>query len=81
MCKIGKLVISYNVTGNNKTASPRAYYALYIGLSDSGTGHLVFKLTTKKVVTTPKYKPKPIIEDVITIVDEVGRKEGMPKGK
>ena len=47
LCKIGKLVMVYNVTSNNITARPRVFFALYIGPSDSGTSHTVFKLATK----------------------------------
>ena len=31
LCKISKLVIAYDVTADNKTTIPRAFYALYIG--------------------------------------------------
>ena len=39
LCKIGELVMAYNVTAANKTITPRALYALYIGHNDGGTGH------------------------------------------
>ena len=39
LCKMGELVLAYNVTSNNKTSKPRAFYALYIGPNDAGTGH------------------------------------------
>ena len=54
LCKIGELVMAYDVTANNKTTIPRAFYALYIGPNGSGTGHQVFKLLLKRLVTTPK---------------------------
>ena len=57
LCKIGELVMAYDVTTSNKTTHPRAFYALYIVPNDSGTGHQVFKLATKKLLTTPKCKP------------------------
>ena len=47
LCKIGKLVMAYNVTTSKKTTHSRAFYALYIGPNDSGTGHVAFKLSTK----------------------------------
>ena len=60
LCKIGKLVMTYNLTASNKTTHPRAFYALYIGPNDSGgTGHVDFKLLMKRLVTTPKCKPVP----------------------
>ena len=42
-----ELVMAYNKNANNKTLHPRTFYALYIGPIDSGTSHLVFKLSTK----------------------------------
>ena len=42
LCKIGELVMAYDVTADNKTTTPRAFYALYIGPNDGGTGHHVF---------------------------------------
>ena len=47
LCKIGELVMAYNVTSSNKTTDPRAFFALYIGPNDSGTSHTVFKFATK----------------------------------
>ena len=79
--KIGKLVMKYNVTANNKAACPRALYALYIGPNDSGIGPIIFELSTKKLVTTSKYKPKPITEDIVTIVNKIAkRNKGMSDG-
>ena len=69
----------YNVIArtSNKTTHSRAFLTFYIGPSDSGTGHKVFKLSTKLLVTTPKCKPKPMAEDIITSVNEIGEREGM----
>ena len=47
LCKIGELVMAYNVTSSNKTMDPRAFFGLYIRPNYSGTGHTVFKLATK----------------------------------
>ena len=30
LCKIGKLLMAYDVTANNKTTIPRAFYVLYV---------------------------------------------------
>mgnify|MGYP005669607397 CR=1 FL=1 len=62
----------YNVTANNKSLHPRIFYALYIGPNDSSTGHLVFKLSMKQLITTPKCKPVPMPEDIIQAVNEMG---------
>ena len=72
LCKIGELVMAYNVKSTNKTLEPRAFYALYIGPNDSGTDHQVFKLSTKKVLTTPKCKPVPMSDDVVKVVNNMG---------
>ena len=50
--KVDELVMMYDVTVSNKTTDPRAFFALYIGPNNSGTGHTVFKLATKQLVTT-----------------------------
>ena len=39
LCKIGELVMAYDVTTDNKTTTPRVFYALYIRPNDGGTGH------------------------------------------
>ena len=78
LCKIGELVMVYNVTASNKTTHPRALYTLYIGLNDSGTGHVAFKPSTKQLVTTLQCKPVPTPEDIVQAVNEMGRQEGIP---
>ena len=47
LCKIGELVMAYAITANNKRTIPRAFYTLYIGPKNSGTGQQVFKLLLK----------------------------------
>ena len=44
---MGELVLEYDVKSDNKTSKSRAFHALYIIPNDVGTGHLVFKLSTK----------------------------------
>ena len=70
----------YYVTANNKTKHPRVFFALYIGPSYSGTSHTVFKLAKKRLVTTRKYKPKPMAEDIVIAVNKIGKKEEMLDG-
>ena len=48
LCKMRELVLAYNVKASNTTSSPRVFHTLYIGPNDDGTGHSVFKLSTKK---------------------------------
>ena len=69
--------MAYNVTASKKTMHPRAFYALYIGLNDSGTGRVAFKLLTKQLVTTLKCKLKPTAEDIVKVVNEMGKQEGI----
>ena len=56
LCKIGELVMAYNVT----------FFTLYVGPIDSSSGHTVFKLSTEKLVITPKCQPKLMAEDIVT---------------
>ena len=73
LCKIDEVVMAYDVTSSNKTTYSRALFALYIRPNDSGTGHIVFQLSTKRLVTTPKCKPKPMAEDIVKVVNEMGK--------
>ena len=41
ICKIGELVMAYDVIVSNKTTHPRAFFALYIEPNDSGSGHII----------------------------------------
>ena len=77
---MGELVLAYDVKSNNKTSKPRAFYALYIGPNDGGTGDSVFKLSTKTMIMTPRCKPIPIPDDVISVVNQMGVDDGSPKG-
>ena len=78
LCKIGELVMAYDVTSSHKIPDARAFFALYIGRNDSGTCHIVFKLGIKQLVTTPKCKPKPMAEDVVIVVNKMGKQERIP---
>ena len=71
LCKICELVMAYDVTASSKTTILRAFYALYIGPNNSGTGHQVFKLSSKRLVTLPKSKPVPMPDDVIQVVNDL----------
>ena len=70
LCKMGELVLTYDVLFNNKTSKPTAFYALYIWMNDGGTGHSVFKLSTKKMILTPRCKPIPMPDDIIKVVNK-----------
>ena len=45
---LGELVLTYDILSYNKTPKPRAFYALYIGPNNEGTGHSVSELSTKR---------------------------------
>ena len=80
LCKIGELVMAYDTTSDNKTTTPRAFYALYIGPDDGGTGHQVFKLSNKRMIATPKCRHVPMPDNVIEIVNDLGKQDDMPNG-
>ena len=54
LCKMGELVMAYDVKASNKTLRPIAFYALYIGSNDGSTGHSVLNLSTKSMIVTPR---------------------------
>ena len=58
--------------------SPRAFYALYIGPNDGGTGHSVFKVSTKKLIITPRCRPIPIPNNVIKVANQIGEDDRKP---
>ena len=74
---MGELVLAYDVQANNKTSKPRAFYALCIRPNDRNTGNLVFKLSTKKMIITPRCKPIPMPDNVVKAVNQMGKDEGM----
>ena len=80
LCKMGELVLAYDVKSNNKTSKLRAFHALYIGPNDEGTGHSVFQLSTKAMIVTPRCKPIPMPDDLISIVNQMGADDGSPEG-
>ena len=76
---MGELVLAQDVTSNNKTSKPRVFYALYIGPNDGGTGHSVFKLGTKSMIVTPRCKPIPMPNNVIQLINQMGKDDGSPE--
>ena len=65
---------------DNKTSKPKAFYALYIGPNGGGTSHLIFKLSTKTMIVTPRCKPLPMLDKVITVINQMGEDDGSPNG-
>ena len=77
---MGELVLAYDVQWNNKTSTLRVFFALYIGPNDGGTGHSVFKLSTKSMIVTTRCKPIPMPGNVIEVVNQMGKDDGSPDG-
>ena len=73
---MGELVLACDVTSNNKTSKPIAFYVLYIGPNDTGTCHSVFKLGTKSMIVTPRCKPIPMPDGVIQLINQMGKDDG-----
>ena len=73
LCKISELVMAYNVTSSSKTIDPRVFFALY-----NRPSRTVFKLATKRLVITTKCKRTPMAEDIVEVVNEMGKQEGIP---
>ena len=80
LCKMGELVLAYDLLSNKKTSKIRAFYALVIGPNDGGTGHPVFKLSIKKMIITPRCKPIPMPDDVIEVINQMGEDDGSLDG-
>lgn len=53
---------------------------LYLGPSDNGFGHIIFKLQTKQTISVPKVTFIPIALDVIDQVNKISKKEGEKEG-
>ena len=64
--------MAYDELSSNKTSKPRAFYVLFIGPNGWGTGHSVFKLSTKNMIITPRCKPISISDNVIKVVNQIG---------
>ena len=54
--------------------------ALYLGRSDNGSGHKVFKLSTKEPISVNRVTVIPTPQDIIDLVNRMGEKEHQPDG-
>ena len=75
LCKFGELVMAYEPKSSNDTGMPRAFYALYLYPNENGSGHVVFSLKLKTRRSTQKCIPQPMAQDIIDIVNEMGKEE------
>ena len=62
--------MTYNNNARSNELCPRTFYTLYIGPHDNGSDRLIFKLSTKQILTVLKYKPVPMPEDPIKVINE-----------
>ena len=56
----GELVIAYNTNAGNNVLRPRKFYLLYIGPTNDGNGHLIYKLSMNQILVTMKYQSEPV---------------------
>jgi hypothetical protein len=77
--KIGQYLQGH--TGRtNSTKDERSIDALYLGRSDNGSGHSVFKLSTKQVVYINRITEIPTSEATKKIINDIGDEEKQPEG-
>ena len=68
------------IGGTDNTEQERSINALYLGRADNGSGHIVFKLDTKAVVSANRVVVIPTSKVVIDRVNEMGISEKQPEG-
>ena len=61
--------MAYDNNTRSNTFYLRTFYALYIGPNNSGTGHLIFKLSTEQILITSRVKPVPMSKDLIKTIN------------
>jgi hypothetical protein len=66
--------------GTNDTDQERSIDSLYIGRADNGSGHVVFKLSTKQPVSVNRVTPIPTTEAIINTVNDIAIQEKQPEG-
>jgi hypothetical protein len=66
--------------GNNDTGKERSVDALYIGRADNGSGHIVFKLSTKQPVSINRVTVITPTADHIKFVNDMAEAENQPEG-
>ena len=68
------------VGGTNDKKQERLIDALYLGRADNGSGHSVFKLDTKSVVSVNKVVIIPTPQAVIDRINQIRVSEKQPEG-
>jgi hypothetical protein len=77
--KVGQYVQGHT-GGTNSTDIERSIDSLYIGRADNGSGHTVFKLSTKQVVSVNRVTIIPTTEATISMINGIGEQENQPEG-
>lgn len=80
LCKFGELVMAYKPKSSNDTGMSRAFYALYLYPNENDSGHVVFSLKLKTRRSTQKCIPQPMTQDIIDLVNEMGKEEKVRDG-
>ena len=68
------------VGGTNDTDKERLIDTLYLGRADNGSGHIVFKLDMKAVVSVNRVVLIPTPTTIIVRINEIGWSEKQPEG-
>jgi hypothetical protein len=66
--------------GTNSTDQERSIDSLYIGRADNGSGHEVFKLSTKQPVSVNRVTIISTNDTVIKTVNDIGEQKKQPEG-
>jgi hypothetical protein len=77
--RIGQYVQGHT-GGTNDTGKERSIDSLYLGLADNGSGHEVYKLSTKQLVLVNHVTPIPTTDDMIGTVNNIAEQEAQPEG-
>ena len=62
--------MAYNTKVESNTLYLRTFYVLYIGPNNNGIGHLILILSMEQILTTMKYQPVPVPENLFKIINE-----------
>ena len=63
--------MGYNTNAENSALYPRTFYILYIRTNNNSIGHLIFRLSTKQILSTMKYKPVLVPENLFKSIHEI----------
>lgn len=79
LCRFGEFVIAHNYTSSDME-KPWGFDALYLRPKYNRSGHFVFNIATKRVVSVPRCTPAPMTESTIATVNAAGKAEKQPEG-